>query len=114
MNPAELLQVIEAKCRNLTQKNEEYIELNEVAAQAERDYKTTYAKTVLRLKQDGHSVTLIRDLAAGDKIVADLKFKWDVAVAICKANIESTKSTVTQIDAARSMLTWLRQEMGRG
>ena len=114
MNPAQIIQVIEAKCRLLSQKNDEYPDLVEQSALAERDYKTTFAKTVLKLKLEGHPATLIPTLAAGDKTVAQLKFSWDVKVAICKANLESTKSTVTQIDAARSLLTWLREEKGKG
>lgn len=109
-NPAQLIQVIEAKCRLLSQKNDEYPELVEVSAQAERDYKTALTKIILELKLDGHPVTLILKIADGK--VADLKFKWDVAAAIVKANIESCKSIITQIDSARSILSFLKQEMG--
>ena len=109
-NPAQLINVIEAKCRILTQKNDEYPDLVETSAQAERNYKSALSKIVLDLKLEGHPVTLILKIADGK--AADLKFKWDVSAAIVKANIESCKSIITQIDSARSILSFLKQELG--
>ena len=111
-SPPELLQIIEKLCRQLTNKNDEYQQLAENKADAEKEYKMAVREQILRHKADGQPVTLIIKLVEGHKAVAELKFQMDVKEALVKANLESVKSTVTQIDAVRSMLTWLRAEMG--
>ena len=111
MTPAQVIQVLENKNRMLTQKNDEYPDLVESKAQAERDYKIMVREQILRHKSEGHPATLILKLVDGHKIVAELKFKLDIADALVKANLESCKSTVTQIDSARSLLTWMRAEL---
>ena len=114
MTPAQIMSILETKNRMLTQKNDEYPELAEKRAEAERDYKIMVREQILRHKSDGHPATLILKLVDGQKAVAELKFKMDVAEAMVKANIESTRSIVNQIDTARSLLSWLKAEMGRG
>ena len=113
-SPAELIDVIERLCRNLTIKNDEYGNLANTRSEAEKDYKISVREQILRHKTDGQSVTLIPKLVEGHPVVAELKFKMDVAEAIVKANVQSCKSIVNQIDAARSMLSWLKEEKGRG
>ena len=108
--PGELLQIMEVLCRKLTDKNDEYGQLAEDRAQAEKEYKMSVREQILRHKADGHPATLIPSLVAGHKAVAELKMAMDIKEAIVKANLEAVKSTVTQIDSVRSMLTWLREE----
>ena len=112
--PAELIQIVESLCRKLTMKNDEYSVLADARAEAEMLYKIEVRKQILEHKSDGHPATLILKLVEGTKLVAELKFKMDVAEALVKANVESCRSTVNQIDAARSILSWLKQEMGKG
>ena len=111
-NPGQLINVIEAKCRLLSQKNDEYPQLAENRAQCERDWKVLVREQVLRHKSDGHPATLIPTLVAGTKVVSDAKFAMDVSDAMVRANIESCRSTVNQIDSARSILSFLKQELG--
>ena len=113
MNPTEIMNVLQKKNRMLTDKNDEYIVLAEKRAEAERDYKVKYAQTLLTLK-GSHPATILREVVNGDKVVADLKFKADVAQAIEKACLESMKDIREAIGAARSILTWLREEKGQG
>ena len=111
-SPAEYVQIVERLCRTLTQKNDEYGTLADTRALAEKEYKMAVREQVLRHKSDGHPATLIPKLVEGHKLVAELKFKMDVADALVRANIESCRSAVNQIDAARSILSWLKQELG--
>ena len=111
-NPAEYIQIVESLCRTLTQKNDEYPALADARAEAEMDYKIEVRKKILEHKSDGHPATLIPKLVEGVKMVAELKRKLDGCDAVVRANIESCRSTVNQIDAARSILSWLKQEMG--
>ena len=100
------------KNRQLTMKNDEYVGLANTAAEKERDYQKALSTKVLSLRSEGTSVTILKDIAKGDH-VADLKFEWDVAEAICKACLNSIKILTSQIDTYRSLLSWLKAEMGR-
>ena len=51
-------------------------------AGAERDYKVALNQCVLRLRDEKQAVTLIQLLVHGDKHVAELRFKRDVAKTI--------------------------------
>lgn len=107
----ELLNILEVLCRRLTEKNDEYGQLAEDRALAEKEYKMAVREQILRHKSDGQPATIIPKLVEGHRLVAELKFAMDVKDALVKANLESVKSTVTQIDSVRSMLSWLKEEM---
>jgi hypothetical protein len=111
MTPGQIMEGLASKNMMLTQKNDEYLELAEKRAQAERGYNLGMTAKILALKADGNSVTLISQLAKGDKVVADLKFKFDIALAVEKACLESIKNIRGAIDTYRSLLAWLKAEM---
>ena len=111
MNPSEIMAVLQKKNNMLTQKNEEYLHLSQDRAEHERNWKIAYADQMLRLKTDGTPVTIIKDLVSGNKGVADLKFQYEVAAAIEKACLESMKDIREGIGSARSILTWMREEL---
>jgi len=110
MHPGEIMKILQSKNRQLSDKNDEYLVLSQKRSEAERVYKVAYAQEMLRLKTDGTPVTIIRDVVSGNKAVADLKFGYEVAVAIEKACLESMKDLREAIGSARSILTWLREE----
>jgi hypothetical protein len=110
MTPVEIMANMQKKSQQLTIKNDEYVELAEDAAQKKRDYKKALAAEILKLKSTGTPITIIKDIAKGSH-VADLKFESDVAEAICKANLNSIKILIAQIDLGRSLLTWERAEL---
>ena len=62
-------------------------------AAAERDYKTELAKEAFRLKDAGTAVTLIDKVVFGQKNVAELRYKRDVAEAVYTANQEHINAT---------------------
>ena len=113
LSPQSIMDGMAAKNRMLTQKNDEYGELVRKEADAERLYNLAFARVVLEMKADGQSVTLIKDLVKGDKVVADAKFFWAVATGILKANTASCKTLSGQIDTYRSLLAWQKAEMLR-
>jgi len=59
-------------------------------AEAERAYRILLAQTITRLKAEGVAWSSTADLARGDKAVADLKLKRDVAEAV----YETTKAAL--------------------
>ena len=113
MNPQDLMNGMAEKNRMLTQKNDEYLELVEKRAQAERAYNISVARVTLERKAEGQSITLIDKLVRGDKTVAELKYQLDVAEGTEKACVQSIKALMIAVDTYRSLLTWLRAEMER-
>jgi len=110
INPTKMINGAMEKNRLLSAKNDEYKNLAEKKAEAERTLNVQFAKTMLNLKASGNSVTMIKDLTKGDVIVSELKYKHDIACAVFDACRESIKDLRTQIDTYRSLLTWLREE----
>ena len=110
MTPPEIMNGLKAKNRLLTAKNDEYIELAEKRAQAERDHSVEVRKKNLSIRE-GNPVTLIPALVKGDDTVAKLKFDLDVATAVERACLESIKDIRSQIDTYRSLLSWLKAEL---
>lgn len=110
MNPNEIISGIQAKNQLLGQKNEELKTLSEDMGRAKRDYAVAYAGKILELKGEGKAATLILDLAKGDKHVAELRYKKDVAKGVYDACRESIKDIRTALDSYRSILTWEREE----
>jgi len=111
MNPAEIMQGMAAKNRELTMKNGELVDLTEKAARLKRDYLIGMATKITTLKLDSEKVTLIPSLAKGDKNVAELQYLWDVSEGVLLSCRERIKDIRSQIDSYRSLLTWLRAEM---
>ena len=111
MTPSEMMDVLQSKNRMLTDKNEEYKDLAEKRANAKRDYNVEYARQLLVLKSQGTPITIAKEVCKGNRAVADLKFTYEVAAAIEKACLESMKDIREAIGAARSILTWFRNEL---
>lgn len=114
MTPGSIMEGLTKKNRLLTSKNDEYLELAEKKAQAEKNYNIVVTQMILTAKQDGHPVTLIPKIVAGDTVVAELKFQYDVACAIERACLEAIKDIRSQIDTYRSLLSWLKAELTGG
>ena len=110
MTPNEIMKELTAKNHELTAKNTELLRLTDVAASAKRDFLIAFAQGITRLKIEGSSVTLIRDLAKGEKIIAELQYKSDVADGVLFACRERIKDIREQIGTYRSLLTWEREE----
>ena len=59
-----------------------------VAAEAERVYQVTKSQTILRLKDEGYPVTLIKEMVKGDEQVAQKRLERDLARVLYDANKE--------------------------
>lgn len=111
LTPQQVMDGMSERNRMLTQKNDEYVTLIEKRAQAERTYNISVATTTISLKSTGTPVTIIPTLVKGDKMVADLKYTFDVAVGVEKACLESIKDVRSKIDSYRSLLAWMKAEL---
>lgn len=110
MKAPQIIDGMTKKNLELQMKVEELENLAEELAQAERAYKMKYAQKLLELKDLGTQMAIITDVARGDKIVADLKFQWDIKQAIFNACRERIRSINTSIDTYRSILSWNKME----
>ena len=82
-------------------------------AKAERDYNIAYAQKVLELRMSGESITLAKDLAKGDKVIAGLFYDVRIAEGILNACRERIKDLRSAIDTYRSLLSFLKAEYER-
>jgi len=111
MNPQQIINGLEDKNRQLTLKNDELAELYQSLSEAERQYNIAYAQKVTQLRMDGEPITLAKDLAKGDKIIADLFYKMRIAEGVLNACREKIKDLRSAIDTYRSLLSWLKAEL---
>jgi len=111
MTPDEIMRGMKEKGRLLSDKNEELKRLSEEYAAKKRDYRVQLARGFVELKVEGHAATLIPVLARGDKDIAEMKYKMDVAEGVLNACRDSQRNIRELIGAYRSLLTWLRAEM---
>ena len=110
-NPQQIMNGMIEKNRQLSMKVDELSELAENMALAERDYNMAYAKKLLELKAAGNAITTAKDLAKGDKFVADYLFDYRVAEAIHEACKKKIYSLNTAIETYRSLLSWEKTEL---
>lgn len=66
-------------------------------AQAERDYKVLLRSECLKLRDEGMAVGMIDKTCYGVPVVAEARFKRDVAEATYKANQEAIQSIKLQL-----------------
>ena len=111
IGPQEIMDGLAEKNRMLSAKNDEYVDLIQKRAEAERVYNIAVAEKTISLKLDGNSITLIDKLVKGDKAVAQLKYDFDVCQGIEKACLNVIKNLRSAIDTYRSLLAWLKAEM---
>ena len=111
MNPQSIMDGLQEKNRQLTMKNDELSELYITQAEAERQYNIAYAKKVIKLRMDGEPVTLTKELAKGDGVIADLFYKMRIAEGVLNACREKIKDIRSAIDTYRSLLSWLKAEL---
>ena len=111
MNPQQIINGLEEKNRQLTIKNDELAELYVKHAEAERNYNIEYAKKVTQLRINGEPVTLAKELAKGDKVIADLFYKMRITEGVLNACREKIKDIRSAIDTYRSLLSWLKAEL---
>ena len=109
-NPAEVMTGMENDKRLLGAKNQEYLRLVQNRAEARKVYRMAYKSQLLRERADGQSITLVKDIVNGDRDVAQYELNYEIALGIEKACLESMKDIRSSIDAARSLLTWFRNE----
>lgn len=88
--------------KRLEKGSTEIFNLAKAMAEKERDYRNAMAHEIMRLKDEGMSISLINEVARGN--LAGLKFERDLAEAKYTAGRESLKAIAVQVNALQSIL----------
>jgi hypothetical protein len=79
-------------------------------AQAERDYKVLLRQECLKLRDEGMAIGMIDKTCYGIPVVAEARFKRDIAEAVYKANLEAINSIKLQL---RLLENQIQREWGQ-
>ena len=75
-------------------------------AEAERAYRKALADKIVALKAEGMAATACADVARGDRHVADLRYKRDVAEGIKEAAVQSAWRASGDRKAEQTFIEW--------
>ena len=73
-------------------------------AKSEYEYRVAMAKQIMIEREKRVPVTIIYDICRGNPVIADLKFKRDVAEAVYKAAIEACNVQKLQIKVLENQI----------
>lgn len=74
-------------------------------AEAEKNYKIALRMATLKLRDAGYPVGIIDKLVYGEKEIAELRFKRDVAETVYTANLEAINSIKLQMRLIESQIS---------
>lgn len=111
MNPQQVIEQMEMTRQALQKGNINLKTLSIVKAEAERNYRVRKAQEILKLRADKYPVTIIQDVVKGNKEVAELRLKRDIAESDYYTCISAIENLRLDIEVLRSKLTWLRVEL---
>lgn len=112
-DPATMHKRVISLNQELTEIIDELQPLAEKMCEKEKEYKIMLSQEVLKLRNEGLAVSLIKDVVAGLKGVAEAKFQRDFTKELFVITKEKLKGKIINIDSLRSILTWCREEMKR-
>ena len=110
MNHVQLETELLKAAKMLTKQIDEYRAHGQEFAATKREYAIALSKKLLELADAGRPATLSDQLAKGDEGVADARQRKDVAFVLWRAVAEHIHVLQTQVDIARSLLVWEREE----
>lgn len=91
------LDLLDIALREIKERGRDY-------ANAEAEYRSALASTILKLKEQGMAATITPDLARGTKHVANLRLDRDCKEALYKAALEAINTYKLQIRVLESQL----------
>ena len=103
--------VAESRAASEAQHNAErfYATKGRECAEAERAYREALAQAITRLKSEGIAITVAQDLARGDKHVAELRFKRDLAEGLRDAAAQSIWRHTADRRELEQFLDWSKR-----
>lgn len=110
MQPSEVVDKLNAAMLLLQDSNMELKKLSIKMAEAKKEYSIALAKEILKLKQQGCQVTVLLQIAKGEKTVAQLRFNKDVAESSYYVQRDTIDNLKAEIDTLRSLLSFMKME----
>lgn len=106
----------EAKATRAQQAAEEFIkDAHKQHAEAERAYRELLAKRIIELRSEGHAITIAKDLARGDKQVAQLMYQAMVAEGVKEAAKQAAWRHANDRQAVQRFVEWsMRRDLAEG
>ena len=98
ITPSRIIEKLHRLDSELNEADKELLDVCDLKAISERDYRVALAKRVITLKAHGDRATLIPDLARGDEKVAELKLerdKWEAVYEAKKLRVKSLHARLT-------------------
>lgn len=102
MEITSVTQELHTSSKRLEEGSKEIFHLAKGMAETEREYRKALTIEIIKLKDEGMSVTLINEIARGN--TADLKFNRDLAEAKYTAARDSLRAISTQISALQTII----------
>ena len=112
MEAEEIMKGMTQKNRDLAEKNKDFLDLYKKHAEAERIFNINYATKLTELRMQGEPITLAKDLAKGDKVIAGLFYDVKIAEGVLNACRERIKDLRSGLETYRSFLSWEKAKMG--
>lgn len=78
-------------------------------AQKEEAYRLALAQKIMELRAEGHAATLAKDLARGDRHVAQLKFEAMVAEGVVEAARQSAFAAQADRRTIEGLTDWAKR-----
>ena len=97
MTGYDLMQQLQGKVALLDEAVRMVKQRGQDCAKTEKDYRIALAQKILTERNNGTPVTIISDVCRGDKAIADLKFKRDVAEIMHKSALEAINAYKLEI-----------------
>jgi len=88
--------------------------LVEEQGMAEYAYRIALATEMLKLKTEKQSVTIIPDLAKGNKDVATLRLKYHIADGLSDSNREAIRAITSSISSIQGLVAVERARIDKG
>lgn len=100
----DLIKELERKTKQLDVSIKELRKNGTAFAAAEREYKIILRTECLKLKQDGMTAGMIEKTCYGIQVVADARYKRDLAEVVYQANIEAINAIKLQMRLIESQI----------
>ena len=113
INPQQIIDNMNKCLRAMQQGNMQYKTLGLKKTAAEEKYRVALQKEIARLKLEGYKVTIIPDLARGNKEVARLRLERDVADVNYETCRNSLRYCEKELEILRSQLAWIKSELNK-
>lgn len=111
MLPNEVIKVLRARSRSLSEKRNDLVSLNDQKAKTKKEYAEAFATKITTMTIAGEKATIVKELANGDAVIAKLRYKKDIAKGVYDACNSSIKCILADMDIYRSILAFEKAEI---